>query len=375
MKRRHSKLLLFKPYIPLAARERAYKTMGSQWTGQGPQVDKFEELFEQKISGTHKAVAVNSGTSALHLSYILSGIKPGDKVIVPVFTCSATMTPLLYLGAKIVFADIDKETMCIDPSSVEKLMDKKVKAIVPVHYGGLPCDMNSLYAIAKDYNIPVIEDAAQAVGATYLDKHIGEMSEFTCFSFQAIKHITTGDGGMLTIKNPDLVEKAKRIRWFGIDRKAKFEDRWKKDIAEVGYKYQMTDIAASLGIEALKLLPTTLRAYNSLYYAYWRNLRDMPDVRLVGDKFIGDTTCFPSYWLATIISKKRDKIQQKLEDMNVESNQVHYRCDRYSVFGGRSKNCPVMDTLEDQYLVLPLHRGMTLKDVDFVCEVVREAVK
>src|SRR3990167_5053143 len=272
------KIVLFHPYIPKKAKDRARKTMDMRFIGQGPQVDEFEKLFEEKISHDHKAIAVNSGTSSLHLAYILAGIKDNDEVIVPIFSCSATMTPLLYQRAKITFADIQQDTLNIDPNHVKELMNDRVKAIVCVHYGGLPCDMLELWKIAKEWNVPIIEDAAQALGATYNGRNIGELSDFTCFSFQGVKNLTTGDGGMLTIKDPLLEEKAKRIRLFGIDRKAKFEDRWKKDIWEVGFKYQMTDISAALGIEALKQFNHTLSHYRTLFEAYDQYLEDIPGI-------------------------------------------------------------------------------------------------
>ena len=230
--KRKDKIVLFHPFLPAEARDAAREQMDTRWLGQGPRVDEFEKLFEEKISGKHKAIAVNSGTSALHLAYILAGIKDGDEVIGPVFTCSASYAGLLYQRAKVVFADINKENLNINPDHVEELFKQRgerIKAIVAVDYAGYPCDYDTLQRIAKKWNVPIIQDAAQSLGAKYNDKNVGQISPYTCFSFQAIKTITTADGGMLTIGDPMLEEKAKRIRWIGIDRKAKFEDRWKKE--------------------------------------------------------------------------------------------------------------------------------------------------
>ena len=214
-------------------------------------VNKFENKFQKIFAKNHFAVATGSGTDSLHLAYILAGFKKGDEVITTVFTCTATNIPLLYMGIKIKFADIDIKTMNIDVSSVKKLISKKTKAIVCVHYGGLPCDMDELQKLSKKYKIPIIEDAAHAIGAKYGNKPIGSISDFTTFSFQAIKHFTTGDGGMVTIKNKKLLQKAKRIRWFGINREGKQKGTWENDVKEIGYKYQMTDISATLGCDAL----------------------------------------------------------------------------------------------------------------------------
>ena len=227
------------------------KVLSTRWIGQGPGVDKFEKKFQQIFSKKNSALATGSGTDSLHLAYLLAGLKKGDEVITTVFTCTATNIPLLYIGANIKFADIDPMTMNISIDSVKKLISKKTKAIVCVHYGGLPCEMNELQKLSRKYKIPIIEDAAHAMGAKYNGKPVGSISDFTTFSFQAIKHFTTGDGGMLTIKNNKLLKKAKRLRWFGIDREGKQNGTWENDVFETGYKYQMTDIAATLGYDSL----------------------------------------------------------------------------------------------------------------------------
>ena len=230
-------IVLFYPNVPKKAIAAVTEVLQSRWIGQGPRVAQFEQEFTKRFAGQGTSLAVGSGTDALHLAYILSGLKEGDEVITPVFTCTATSIPFLYMGVKIRFADVDPETLNINVKHVRELINEKTKAIVCVHYGGLPCDMDELLAIAKEYNIPVVEDAAHALGATYKGKKIGEISDFTMFSFQAIKHITTGDGGMLVVKDPSLVAQAERIRWFGIDRSNKQKGTWENDIWEVGYKY------------------------------------------------------------------------------------------------------------------------------------------
>ncbi len=251
MSEKNKGTLLFYPYISKKSKKNLNKVLSGRWIGQGPMVDKFEKKFKQKFTKNYQTIATGSGTDSLHLAFILAGLKKGDEVITTVFTCTATNIPLLYMGIKIKFADIDISTMNISVESVKKLISKKTKAIVCVHYGGLPCDMDELQKLANKYRIPIIEDAAHAMGAKYKNKPIGSISDFTTFSFQAIKHFTTGDGGMLAIKNKKLLSKAKRIRWFGINRENKQKGIWDNDVTEVGYKYQMTDIAATLGYDAL----------------------------------------------------------------------------------------------------------------------------
>lgn len=367
MANKEKEIVLFYPHAPEAARNAAREVLDTRWIGQGPRVDEFEQAWERQLSFPHKAIAVGSGTDALHLAYILADIKQGDEIITPVFTCTATTTPLLYQGAKPVFADIKPDSLNIDPESVERLVNERTKAIVCVDYGGLPADLDELQAIADRWHIPLIEDACQAHGAIYKGRYIGSIADFTAFSFQAIKIVTTCDGGMLTIKNPELEDKAKRIRWFGIDRKAKLEDRWKNDITEVGYKYQMTDVAAAMGIEAMKLLDQTLAHHRELFEAYRRGLEDVPGIKFIGDDKDHRSSC----WLATVLVERREDLKRKLAEHGIESNPVHYRNDMCTVFGGRISHCPNMDAIEDKYLVLPKHYYLTVKDIKYICSVIK----
>ena len=305
------------------------KKLAGRWIGQGPAVDKFENDFRKKFCKNNSVIATGSGTDSLHLAYILSGLKPGDEVITTVFTCTATNIPLLYMGVKIKFADIEKDTMNISIKSVEKLITKKTKAIVCVHYGGLPCDMDQLLKISKKNNLTLIEDAAHAIGAKYNGKSIGSISDFTTFSFQAIKHFTTGDGGILTIKNKNLENKAQRIRWFGIDRRGKQKGTWKNDVYEIGYKYQMTDIAATMGIDSLREFNKIISHRKKIYKIYLKEFANNKKVKCIHDY---DKKKEHGAWLFTICVNNKDFIQKKLRDYKIETNQVHFRNDKYSIF-------------------------------------------
>jgi perosamine synthetase len=370
MKANSENIVLFYPHVSELAKSSVMETLDSRWIGQGPKVKIFEENFSKKFASNLPAIAVGSGTDALHLSYMLAGLKPGDEVIAPLFTCTATNIPFLYMGIKINFADVDINTMNMDTNHVRQLMSDKVKAIICVHYGGLPCDMDELQSIANEWNIPIIEDAAHAVGAKYKGIDIGSISDFTMFSFQAIKHITTGDGGMLIIKNKDLIDKAERIRWFGIDRKSKQAGIWENDITEIGYKYQMTDIAAAMGIASLSEFDDQSQIRKSLFQVYEEELAGCERLRIIGS---GYKDREHAAWLFTVIVEERYKLQEKLRDNNIESNQVHFRNDRYSIFKEftNGKVFPNMDKIEDDYLVLPLHTKMTVEDARRVCSVIK----
>ena len=370
MKDESDNIVMFYPHVPKSAKSAVMEVLDTRWIGQGPKVKLFEEGFSKKFASKFPAIAVGSGTDALHLSYILAGLKHGDEVIAPVFTCTATNIPFLYMGVKILFSDINPNTMNLDVNHVQQLMNKNVKAIVCVHYGGLPCDMDELQAIADEWNIPVIEDAAHAVGAKYKGMSIGSISDFTMFSFQAIKHITTGDGGMLIVKNKELIDKAERVRWFGIDRKAKQAGIWENDITEIGYKYQMTDIAASMGIASLQEFDEVSSLRKKLFRVYCEELTGFDRVKIVGNDFDDREH---AAWLFTVIVEDRYSLQEKLRENKIESNQVHFRNDRYSIFNDftNGKEFPNMDQIEDKYLVLPLHTMMNENDVRRVCSVIK----
>jgi perosamine synthetase len=360
-------IVLFRPHIPQNALPYIKDVLNSRWIGQGPKVDEFEQKFKKYFNLTYPNVAVGSGTDALHLAYVLANLQPGDEVLSPLFTCTATNTPLLSMGVKIRFIDIDKDTLNISIKDLRNKINEKTKAIICVHYGGLPCDLNEIKEIADQFNIPVIEDAAHALGAEYDKKPVGNISDFTMFSFQAIKHITTADGGMLTIKNNDLLDKSKRIRWFGISRKDKQLGIWDNDITEVGYKYTMTDLSAALGLAALEEFDFIIEKRRGLYKRYCDNLAQFKDIKIVDDfKANKKHAC----WLFTILANERKSLQKKLRELGIESGQTHFRNDRYTVFNDKNEY-PNMDEIDDKYLILPLHTHLDFDQVDYICDAIK----
>ena len=356
----------FYPHIPKNAVNAIKKVLSGRWIGQGPLVDKLEIIFSKKFGDNMPSVAVGSGTDALHLSYILAEIKKDDEIICPVFTCTATNIPLLYIGAKIKFADIDPKTFNIDIDSVKKLITKKTKAIAFVNYGGLPCNLSELKKIAKKNKLILIQDAAQSLGATYQNKPITSFADFTIFSFQAIKQISSGVGGMLVLKNKKLLKKARRIRWFGIDRLAKQGGTWENDIREVGYKYQMTDLGAALLLESIKEFKKIDNCRKLIFDTYTKILKKNTNVTIVDSSDVKGH----AHWLFTILIDKKDLLQKKLREKLIETNQVHFRNDRYSIFKKFIKNQKFknMDAVEDKYLVLPVHTKMTVRDARYIAE-------
>ncbi len=354
---------LFYPEIDESAGAAVADVLRTRWIGQGPKVDEFEEAFRQRFYPTKHVVAVSSGTAALHLAYILAGITAGSRVITPVFTCTATNTPLLHLGARLSFADIDQETMNISAESVYNLVTTSTKAVVAVHYGGAVANVKAIrsYVGAR----PIIEDAAQCLGVDGVGVH----GNYVCHSFQAIKHLTTGDGGALVVNTAVEANVARRLRWFGIDRKAKLEDRWVNDIKEAGFKYQLTDLAASIGLANLQKLDERLAYRKELLKYYVDQLRGS-HARVVAEEQILKSE--HAAWICTVVVNNAAGLQARLAEEGIESNPTHYRNDRYSIFKDAEHfNLGNMDELDGRYLLLPLHARVTPKDVKHICRIVK----
>jgi dTDP-4-amino-4,6-dideoxygalactose transaminase len=342
-------------------------TLNSRWWGQGPKVDKFEKEFGRRF-GQKYCVFVNSGTASLHLAYNLAGVGPGDEVIVPVLTCTATSHPVLLLGARPVFADIRPDTLTMDPDDAERKITDKTKAIVTVHLGGQVEDDAKFRRLSKKYRIPIVEDAAQALGAGKIG-----YGEYTCYSFQAIKHLTTGDGGMLVVKKASDYAKAKRLRWFDIDREAKKNRKWQAwdrrgitfDQEVPGYKYHGNDIAASIGLAALKTVRKSLANRNKLVAGYRKWLSGCKAVELLKD---GDS----AHWLFMVrVNGNRDDFAGYLLRHGVETNVAHIRNDIFRVFGGKRLDLPGMNEVEFQYLCLPLNDHVGIEDVRYICKLIK----
>lgn len=313
--------------------------------GEGPQVKKFEEEFGKKFE-LKNVIALNSGTSALELAYELAGIEEGDEVITPVLTFVGTNLPLIHRKARIIFADCDND-LNIDIEDVRRKITPKTKAIVFVHFGGNNRGLKEILEIGKENNILIIEDAAQAIGSDFWGK-----ADFSCVSLQAIKTLTSGDGGFLIVKDEDLYQKGKRLRWFGYDREKK-QKEGDVDLIEAGYKYHMNDIAASIGRGNLQSIDKIISHRRLLMSEYRKNGIES------------------SIWFAHILSKKRNSLISFLKENGISSGTHHHRNDKYTVFGGK-QNLPNMDRIEEEFLLLPLHHGVSVKDVNKICNLIND---
>ncbi|MFA6410049.1 MAG: DegT/DnrJ/EryC1/StrS family aminotransferase, partial [Candidatus Buchananbacteria bacterium] len=311
-------ITMFWPYVPKEAIDVITEILKTRWIGQGPKVDEVEKKFSQQFNIPY-SVTVNSGTAALHLALKLAGVEENDEVITTPMTCTATNIPILYSKSKAIFADIQAGSMNIDPEDIKRKITPKTKAIMVVHWAGYPCDMAEIMAIAKDHNLRVIEDAAHALAARYQDKYIGAVSDFTCFSFQAIKQITSIDGGMLTMKNEAESKRAKILRWYGIDREFKGDIYWKYQIKEIGYKYHMNDVTAAILDVQLDKIEAVAKRRKEIADQYLSGLKNVAGLTLLERKPGRES----GNWLFTIQVQKRDDFQKKLADNDIESHMVH----------------------------------------------------
>ena len=257
-------------------------TLKSGWLTTGPKAKKFEDNFTEYLGGSVYSLAVNSATSGLHLALEALGVESGDEVIVPSYTFTATAEIVRYLGATPVLADINPHSYNISVTDIENKISKKTKAIIPVHFAGLACDMDPIISLARKNNLAVIEDAAHALPCTYKGKYVGTLdTDATVFSFYANKTMTTAEGGMLVSSRKDIMERAKVMRLHGIskdifDRYSSKIPSWHYDVIAPGFKYNMPDISAALGLQQLKRLPYFLKKRQQIANFYFKHLSHLP---------------------------------------------------------------------------------------------------
>jgi perosamine synthetase len=359
----------FHTHVSPRAMELARAVLDSGYLSEGPRVKEFEDALQQKL-GLLNPVAVNSGTSALHLALALARVGPGDEVILPAQTFVATGLAVLMQVAVPVFADIDPETGNLCAASVAERITPRTKAVMPVHWSGYPSDLEEINALASRHGLAVIEDAAHALGATYRGKAIGSISRFTAFSFQAIKHLTTGDGGALCCTQESDARAARSRRWFGIDRADSTPSILGErtyDIEAVGYKYHMNDLAAAVGLGNLEDFPARLARRQAIGACYRRQLAKVPGLQLL--RLDPDRT--HAYWLFTVLVERREDFIRKLASSGIPTSVVHLRIDHNSVFGGMRSDLPGQAKFNACQVAIPLHEGLADGDIERVVSCVR----
>lgn len=380
------------PFLPFALPDigeeeivEVANALRSGWVTTGPKTKQFEQAFTEYLGGGVECLAVNSATAGLHLALEALGIGPGDEVITTTLTFTATTEVVRYLGADAVLVDVDPVTLNIDVGQIRAAITPQTKAIVPVHYAGLACQMDEILAIAREHGLKVVEDAAHALPTTWRGTLIGQLqSDITVFSFYANKTMTTGEGGMAITRNPELAKRMRVMRLHGMNRDAfdRFTSKtpaWYYEVVAPGFKYNMTDIASAMGIHQLAKLPRFLQRRQYLAARYFEKLATLPLI-LPADAPAGDVHAWHLYVIRLSADAKvtRDDVIQGLSDRGIGTS-VHYvPLHRHPYWRDRYHLTPEMfpkaDAAYQSMLSIPLFTAMSDADQDRVITALREVL-
>jgi len=354
----------------------------SDWLTTGPKVEEFEEAFADRVGAKH-AVTFSSGTAALHAAAFAAGLKPGDEAVTTPMTFAATANCILYQGATPVFADVSPDTLNLDPQQVEQRITARTRAILPVDYAGHPADLDPIRKIAADRGLIVIEDACHALGAQYRGRHVGSISDMTVFSFHPVKHITTGEGGMVTTDHAPFAETLRRFRNHGISSEARqrqSQGQWHYEMVLLGFNYRLTDIASALGIRQLQRLDENVARRRAIAMKYHTTLPRFPHAILPAVK----AEASPSWHLFPIrlglekLTADRAQVFRALRAENIGVNvhyiPVHLHPYYRERFGYKGGEYPVAERAYERLISLPMFHGMTERDVEDVIRAVHKVL-
>lgn len=352
------------------------EVLKSDYLTTGPKIPEFE----QKLADCAKArfaTAVSSGTAALHIACLAAGIKPGDEVITSPITFAATANSILYCGGRPVFADIDPQTYNIDPAQIQQHITPRTKAILPVHYAGQPCDMDTIQSLAKQHDLLVIEDSAHALGAFWKGRPIGSLSDMACFSFHPVKPITTGEGGAVTTNNKELYQRLQLFRSHGITRDktllSEYPGDWYYEQQELGYNYRITDLSCALGISQMDKLDQFVQKRREIATRYNEAFSGIKGIQ-IPKQAEGAESGWHLY-VIQVLSKDRASVFKKLREAGIGIN-VHYipvyQHPYYQKHGYEGCYCPNAEGFYKRAITLPLYPALTKEQQEYVIEKVIE---
>lgn len=364
---------LFKPCLGKEEEQAVVATLRSGWLGSGPRVEAFEQKMA-KLTGTKYAVALNSATAALHLSFLTS-IQPGDEVISPSLTFVAANQAILQAGGKIVFSDCDPQTLSSDPQDILNKITPKTKAILVLHYGGHPAGMKPLISVCQKKKIILLEDCAHASGSYYYGQHVGGFGDLGCFSFAAIKNITTGDGGMVVTGDKNKADRIRHLAWSGISsstwkRYSKQKaHKWEYDVTDLGFKYQMNDLAASIGLVQFNKLKQNNSARARIFKRYNREFNKLNWIKTPQIKPWAKSS-HHNYFIK-VDKKIRNKLIDYLNNCGISAN-VHYLPNHfYPMFASFSHRLPVTDKVWQEIVLLPIFPDLSVKNQNYIINSVK----
>lgn len=368
---------LFKPYVGEEELENIKDVFQRQWLGLGPLVSEFEDKWTKKF-GTADSVALNSCTAALHLALNAYQFKEGSEVLVPAITFVSSAHAILYNRLTPVFVDIDPKTLTICTDDLQKKITPKSVAILPVHMGGHPCNMIEIMKIAKDSDLKVIEDCAHNAAGKYNNKFIGTIGDIGCFSFEEKKNMTTGDGGMISSHDGDLIKEIKKIRWCGIDRdtwkRVKFQDpsdenpmHWYYEVPKLGYKYNMNDLAAAIGLAQLEKLDYMNEYRASLIQKYIDGIKNINNIDIGIPYELNES----SYWLFLVRVKNRNHFINHMKSKGISTG-VHFMpLNLHPLYEKYNNDLPNSMKIWEELVTLPLYVGMTDDEINEVIDAVK----
>jgi len=372
------------------------KILRSDWITQGPTIEKFEKTIAKYV-GTKYAVAVSSGTAALHAACFAAEIKPSNEVIVPTLTFAASANCVLYLGAKPVLVDIDYETGNIDVNEIRKKITKRTKAIIAVDFAGHPADWDKIKKVAKSHNLVTIDDAAHALGSQYHGQKIGSIADLTIFSFHPVKTITTGEGGMVVTNNKNYYERLLRFRHHGIIKKTKIGG-WFYEMVDLGYNLRMTDIQAALGISQLGKIDKFIKKRRAIVKKYNKNFQDLPNIKVPKEK--KGSICAWHLYPARFNLQKLGKTKKQIYDFLKSKGlgvQVHYipihfhpyyqkhfgykrslqpsSFDKLRTTGPKKGDFNNAEKFYEEEISLPLFPSLKKTEIDYVVKTVKNLIR
>jgi perosamine synthetase len=358
------------------------EVLRSDWLTTGPKVAEFEEAFAARV-GSRYAVSFSSGTAALHGAAFAAGLKPGDEAVTTPMTFAATANCVLYQGAMPVFADVTADTLNLDPEEVARQITPRTRALIPVDYAGHPADLDSICELASRHGLVVIEDACHSLGAEYRRRRAGSIADLTVFSFHPVKHVATGEGGMVTTNRPEFAESLRRFRNHGISSEARqrqAEGQWKYEMVLLGFNYRLTDLACALGLSQLKKLEANLLRRREIALRYTAAFRDLTSVTLPA--VYADVN--PAWHLYPIrvnlekLTADRAQIFRALRAENIGVNvhyiPVHLHPYYRDRFGYRGGEFPIAEDAYARLISLPMFHGMSDQDVEDVIAALHKVI-
>lgn len=378
-----TKIPLFKVFMAPTAAEEVSKVLNSGYIGQGPKVDLFENQLKKYFNHDYTQT-LNAGTSVLHMALHLlkkphklnwPGLQPGDEVLATAMTCTASNWPILANGLKIKWVDIDPRTLNMDLDDLARKITPKTKVIMLVHWGGYPNNLNKVKEIQEKakqlygFKPAVIEDGAHSFGSKYMGKSIGTHGNLTMYSLQAIKHITSIDGGLLLSPHKELHNRGKLIRWYGIDRDGDRKDfRCEADIDEWGYKFHMNDVCATVGLENLKHADAIISKHQSNAKFYDQGLKNTPGVTLL-DREEGHDSAF---WIYSMLVDDRDGFYRWMDECNITVSQVHERNDKHTCVAEYRTPLPTLDKTINKIVSIPIGWWVTPAEREYIVDCIKK---